>query len=135
METFINLNQFSGNEVLTFVEKSTFKSTPNLVELHLCKNPSLYWLHPEAWPLDDNTSDFRFNLNILDLSGNRLSYLPSMLLTSFSDWYRLEVINLQDNPWKCNCHNEWMFKTIVPWIYNNTPQLLESNNQLSIYHE
>ena len=58
-------------------------------------------------------------------NGNSLSYLPSMLLTSFSDWYRLEVINLQDNPWKCNCHNEWMFKTIVPWIYNKTPELLE----------
>ena len=35
-------------------------------------------------------------------------------------------INLQNNPWECDCHNEWIFKKLVPWIHNVSLDLLKS---------
>jgi len=136
---FTNLNQssFEGmnklqyldvsqNLHLSWIGRHTFVPLLNLLHLEMKNNPSLDWIHPEAWPLDDNDTLFDLRLTRLDISGNKLSHLPSMMLTSFSDWFKLSDINLQNNPWECDCHNEWIFKKLVPWIHNVSLDLLKN---------
>jgi len=65
----------------------------------------------------------------LDLSNNRFTHLPSKLFNT--NVYNKNVsnlkylINLQGNPFICNCSLQWMLNEIVPKLYIMNPSLLE----------
>jgi len=54
-----------------------------------------------------------------------LRYLPRELLPDASNWSQLDVIDLQKNPWACDCHNEWMADTLIRQIRRATPELAD----------
>jgi len=120
-----NLRNLSVSENLYFskIEKDAFSLLLNLEELRMVKNPSLSWIHPEAWPTNEDNLEVMFNVRVFLLSQNNLRYLPSMLLPTFNNWNDIEVLDIQGNPWWCDCHNEWMITTLVKNIQAKTPEL------------
>ena len=88
-----NIRNLSVSENLYFskIEKDTFKPLLNLEELRIIKNPSLSWIHPEAWPTNEDNLGVMFQVQVFLLSDNKLRYLPSMLLPSFSNWDDIQV--------------------------------------------
>ena len=36
----------------------------------------------------------------------------------------VQYLDLQDNPWHRDCHNEWMMQDLIPAINASSPQLL-----------
>ena len=81
----------SYNLNLTFIEEDTFTNLVHLEDLRLAHNPSLYWIHPNAWSTERNDTSSQFSLKVFSLNDNNLTYLPSMLLPTFKDWYEIEV--------------------------------------------
>uniref|UniRef100_A0A1B6GM32 LRRCT domain-containing protein n=1 Tax=Cuerna arida TaxID=1464854 RepID=A0A1B6GM32_9HEMI len=56
----------------------------------------------------------------LDLSYNQLRWVPESLLR----WDTLVAVDLQHNPWHCDCALQWMLSTVVPSAYRTDQQLL-----------
>nr|CAD7407336.1 unnamed protein product [Timema poppensis] len=44
------------------------------------------------------------------LNNNELEYLDSHLVAR---WDKLEILDIQVNPWMCDCENQWMVSTLV----------------------
>ncbi|XP_023347242.1 toll-like receptor 7 [Eurytemora carolleeae] len=121
----VNLKNLSISEChgLKYIEEGSFASLTDLQLLRISGNKQLEWISPDAWPKDINLP---FTLQELDLSDNHLNYLPNMLLPDFTDWKKIEIINIQGNPWVCDCHNEWMLSTLTPMIHEKNPDLTEN---------
>jgi hypothetical protein len=49
----------------------------------------------------------------LDLGYNSLSSLDRHLL---GHWDVLQYLNLEGNPWMCDCENQWMVSTLLPSV-------------------
>ncbi|XP_059051563.1 leucine-rich repeat-containing G-protein coupled receptor 5-like [Achroia grisella] len=61
------------------------------------------------------------SLCMLDISKNNLTNIPRDLL----DWSSVsEGVNLQMNPWHCNCSLEWMLDELLARMYDKYPTLL-----------
>ena len=90
-----NVRNLSVSENLYFsrIEKDTFTPLLNLEDLRIIKNPSLNWIHPEAWPTNEDNLEVMFQVQTLLLSENNLRYLPSMLLPTFNNWDDIQVIS------------------------------------------
>lgn len=62
----------------------------------------------------------------LDLSGNNLSSVSPVLIKSKNDSaYGNFVINLQNNPFHCDCSLQWILVDLVPTLYKMNPELLD----------
>ncbi|EGI62669.1 Leucine-rich repeat and fibronectin type-III domain-containing protein 4 [Acromyrmex echinatior] len=93
----------------------------NLVDLNfLDVMPELEYL---------NLSFNKFTTLPLDLSNNCFTHLPSKLFNI--NVYNKNVsnlkylINLQGNPFICNCSLQWMLNELIPKLYITNPNLLE----------
>ncbi|XP_062552771.1 leucine-rich repeat-containing protein 40-like [Armigeres subalbatus] len=76
------------------------------VEIRISHCPKLKTINPSAFENVD--------LCRLDLSYNALTSISKNLI----DWESLGgEINLQGNPWDCNCSQQWMVEEILPMIY------------------
>ncbi|XP_011646778.1 chaoptin-like [Pogonomyrmex barbatus] len=70
------------------------------------------------------------NICSLDLSNNRFSHLPAELFNT--NIHNKSVsnlnyfINLQGNPFVCDCSLQWMLNELVPKLYTINPNLLEN---------
>ncbi|XP_071645842.1 uncharacterized protein [Temnothorax longispinosus] len=68
------------------------------------------------------------NICSLDLSNNRFTHLPAELfnINVYKNVSNLNyLINLQGNPFICNCSLQWMLNELVPKLYIRKPSLLE----------
>ena len=61
----------------------------------------------------------------VDLSNNNLEYI-SPNITMISGMKLKYGIDLQGNPFNCNCSLQWMLNDFVPWIYSINPELLNN---------
>ena len=89
--SFEGLENIRENFSFSKIEKDTFTPLLNLEDLRIIKNPSLSWIHPEAWPTNEDNLGVMFQVQVFLLSDNNLRYLPSMLLPSFSNWDDIQV--------------------------------------------
>jgi len=62
-----------------------------------------------------------FILLQLDLSNNGLAGLSP----GVASWSELSSVNLQGNPWRCECNLQWMLDELLPDLYRWTPELLD----------
>nr|CAD7592281.1 unnamed protein product [Timema genevievae] len=56
----------------------------------------------------------------IDLSSNAFTSVSQTLL----DWKTLQTVDLQDNPWHCECSLQWMLDIVVAKLYKVDQQLL-----------
>ncbi|OAD62085.1 hypothetical protein WN48_07738 [Eufriesea mexicana] len=64
------------------------------------------------------------NLCSLDLSNNQLSYVAQKLILHNCTSVTCRI-NLQGNPFKCNCALQWMLNDLIPKLYSAHPHLLD----------
>ncbi|KAL0105798.1 hypothetical protein PUN28_015896 [Cardiocondyla obscurior] len=66
------------------------------------------------------------NMCSLDLSNNRFVYLPPKLFNINKNISNLNYhINIQENPFVCNCSLQWMLNELVPRLYIKNRNFLE----------
>jgi hypothetical protein len=39
-------------------------------------------------------------------------------------WKKLAVVDVQNNPWRCNCDLVWFINELVPLLEDKTPDLV-----------
>ncbi|XP_047120484.1 insulin-like growth factor-binding protein complex acid labile subunit [Schistocerca piceifrons] len=78
------------------------------LQLRLSHNNMLSSLQPDSFQ--------GLPLCTLDLSGNALETLDQTTV----QWENLEWIDLQHNPWDCQCSLQWMVDTVVTLLYPTT---------------
>ncbi|XP_036413667.1 toll-like receptor 13 [Colossoma macropomum] len=127
----------AGNLNLNFLYSSTFSHTPRLLSLDLSRNEltavsqelftplqRLNRLHMFSTGLQ--SLDFLMQANLTDIqylqiSKNALAVINETLITSFAN---LTYIDLQENPFSCDCSNAWF----VDWaIRNNDTQVVNAD--------
>ncbi|XP_033223197.1 carboxypeptidase N subunit 2-like [Belonocnema kinseyi] len=94
------------------------KSNPGeCLNLTISNNKNLSHVNEKAFS--------KINVCYVDLSNNKLENLsPNIIM---ADKEKLKYgIDLQGNPFKCNCSLQWMLNDLVPWIYSLRPELLNN---------
>ncbi|KAL3270508.1 hypothetical protein HHI36_021048 [Cryptolaemus montrouzieri] len=135
LETFI----FNDNPVVNLTHKNGFPEIPTLRVLHLCQMPELTEIgagslanltkleelyvagNPKLARIDDGalastdrtggTYEVWPSIKKLYLNDNQLSYMNKSFL---AQWDSLAELDLLDNPWTCECENQWMVDTLMP---------------------
>ncbi|XP_063218736.1 uncharacterized protein LOC134528998 [Bacillus rossius redtenbacheri] len=95
-----------------------------LEELHCNHNPRLRVVDEAALSRseDGNSQATWPPLRKLWLNDNVLGYLSSRLVDR---WDKLDVIDIQMNPWICDCENQWVVSTLVKVVESKNPDLVE----------
>ncbi|XP_008479416.1 slit homolog 1 protein-like [Diaphorina citri] len=96
-----NLN-ISANSELYAIRKNTFKNLLNLQTLYCNFNPKLTFIHPYSFNNDWSLKEFYIN-------NNAITSLPHEL----GDWDSLEVLDIQSNPWTCDCSIQWLIDYVA----------------------
>lgn len=56
----------------------------------------------------------------LHLQSNALHTLPAQLAL----WKKLNVVDVQDNLWRCDCNMEWFISDLMPVLANTNPDFV-----------
>lgn len=64
----------------------------------------------------------------LDLSHNQLRWMPESLVS----WNTLLGVDLQGNPWHCDCALQWMLTRVVPAAYRTDQTALEDLRSVTL---
>ncbi|XP_049872748.1 slit homolog 1 protein-like [Pectinophora gossypiella] len=121
----LKLNNLQIKEVPDYV----FSPLHSLVNLELCRNRFLVEFSPLAFGREVLEDADDFMLEKLSLKGSRLTMLDETLLQPFGQLIRLD---LQGNPWRCDCRLMWLKKLqIQPQDYQElrcaTPMRLQNS--------
>ncbi|KAF7286630.1 hypothetical protein GWI33_004663 [Rhynchophorus ferrugineus] len=109
-----------NNRELQSIGKEALAGLSGLQELSICNNIKLTILDDFAlakinqhggatWPM----------IKKLNLYNNKLAYLDSDLL---SRWDMLTDIDLNGNPWTCECENQWFVDELAPLYLKINPE-------------
>ncbi|XP_060809017.1 leucine-rich repeat neuronal protein 3 [Amyelois transitella] len=100
---------------LTRVGISSLAGLENLERLHMSYNEKLSYIDPKALARPDDIGEMFVypQLTHLYLQSNNLSSIDSRLLAR---WDNLQDIAVSDNPWLCDCTNQWMVSNLVTYI-------------------
>ena len=88
---------------LEAVEPLAFHGLHDMEVIELKNNPKLSYIDRLAF-YDSMVSEEPNLIANLDLSNNNLKTLPETLL----DWDQVESVNLNGNPWSCDCNLAWI---------------------------
>lgn len=106
--------------LLERIEKDTFSKlfTPSndCINLTISRNTMLHYINEEALK--------HLNVCYLDLSYNRISDISQKLISLEFD-FKTYAVNLQGNPFNCNCSLQWMINVLVPKLFSTRPNLLD----------
>lgn len=118
----LRLQRFEVNFVETIekIDKETFlilrERKNDCINITISNNTKLSTIEKNVFQ--------HMNICFLDLSNNYFTHLPSELFdVNVSNAKYL--INLQGNPFICNCSLQWMLSVLVPKLYLMKPSLLE----------
>ncbi|MCL4123735.1 UNVERIFIED_CONTAM: hypothetical protein GTU68_030591 [Idotea baltica] len=109
----LNLKQ---SRTLYQLGNGAFGNLTSLRTLFLSDNPQLSDVYPLAFT---NSKNETLHLLELHLEGNDLSSLPIEALP----WHEIPYLNLQSNPWNCDCKFEWIAKDVIPAMVQNNNEL------------
>lgn len=102
------------------IGEGTMSGLASLKELRLTNNANLSSIHPSAFITRDKPQ--YPPIKKLFLNNNKLSTLSIRTLTG---WFKMEEINLNNNPWKCDCELQWVVDFLVPVMDKTTPHLMD----------
>jgi len=100
---------------LTYIASGAMSTLIALQEVYLNHNSRLVAIHPDTFSSRGNKEESEGWPPIikLDLGYNNLSSLDRHLL---GHWEVLTHLNLEGNPWMCDCENQWMISTLLPTV-------------------
>ena len=111
----------SNISMLETIGKDTFAKlrapSKDCINLTVSNNRRLSSVHEEALE--------RMNLCSLDLSNNLITYMSKKVILRNASSVTYSV-NLQGNPFKCNCSLQWMLSDLMPQLYTRNPGLLNN---------
>jgi hypothetical protein len=87
-----------------------------LKELYANNNPHLGFVHPSAlssMSTDNSSREIWPSMRILYLHNNNITTLDSHLI---GRWDEMEVVDIRQNPFSCDCENQWIIDTLLPRI-------------------
>ncbi|GAB0099529.1 Leucine-rich repeat [Sergentomyia squamirostris] len=107
------------------VERGAFSGLSGLTTLRMSENPRLSFIHADALSrpgAEDPSREEWPDLTHLYLHNNNLTTVDMMLL---ANWKHLEVLDIRNNPWLCDCSNQWMIDQLLGKLHADTESLLE----------
>nr|XP_012217554.1 PREDICTED: leucine-rich repeat-containing G-protein coupled receptor 5A-like [Linepithema humile] len=122
----LKLERFEVNFVETIeeIDEQTFlllrERTNGCINVTVSRNTKLSTIEENVFQ--------HMNICSLDLSYNRFTHLPSKLFKNFNNENISNtkyLINLQGNPFICNCSLQWMLNELIPILYTTKPSLLD----------
>lgn len=109
----LQILSLSHMEKLWRIHEEAFSDLTSMHTFTCSYNPLLTDIHYDAFKhLPDGV------LQNVDLSNNALENLSPELLS----WKSLEILDLQNNPWQCDCRMKF-FPAVVSHIWDNSPDL------------
>jgi len=120
MRSLKQLN-ISSMPLLENITCSTFTPLPELTSMWCSFNPRLRAIHAGAFK-GIATSPLNFKLSEFHFRGNNVSSIPSTLLP----WQDLDLIDIEENPFICDCRAGWLIRDLLPIITDITPELTQS---------
>lgn len=116
---------------LKVIGRGAFSKLENLAEVHISNNPEFTYFHADAFSrpnADEPTRTEWPRVKRMYLHNNNLSSLDSSLLARWDD---MEVVDIRQNPWICDCDNQWVIETLLPIVEKTTPKIM--NNIVCAY--
>ena len=104
-------NLVLSSNLLTNITASDLKGLTRLTRLHLNQN--------FISSIEDGAFDPLTFLDDLDLSVNQLKRLDEDLIP----WDNIQKIYLHDNPWICDCGNQWLLNREIVLRWNLQTQM------------
>ncbi|RWS17411.1 leucine-rich repeat-containing protein 4B-like protein [Dinothrombium tinctorium] len=103
---------------LTRIDPFAFVNNDKLQRLELSHNPMLRYLDPEMFT-------FLVNLKYLSLRANALSTLDSRFASIGN---QVEILDIRDNPFTCNCSVQWIRKLFIGYRNQSSFQTVEQSS-------
>lgn len=98
--------------ILSYNKLTTLREIPMSVALK-----KLYIDHNSLVSIKENIMKMAFSLEIFSLKGNKLKTLPPHVLPF--DTESLSEIQLDDNPWHCDCNIKWLVEQKTQLKFTN----------------
>ncbi|GFG35759.1 hypothetical protein Cfor_05204 [Coptotermes formosanus] len=95
---------------------STFTHLRSLEILFCSYNHNLTEIDEEAF----GYGVIDWTLKELHLQSNALHTLPAQL----APWKELDVVDVRDNPWHCDCDMDWFISDLLPILENTNPDFV-----------
>ncbi|XP_063848635.1 leucine-rich repeat neuronal protein 1-like [Scylla paramamosain] len=111
----LRILQLSALPRLRSVGQQSFSSISSLQVLHLSDNPNFAVIDEAAFLVLPGND---LALQEIHLQDNRLSTLSEKMLP----WLDLLFVDLQNNPWECDCNVKWIAETLIPDLEDKNPQ-------------
>lgn len=98
---------------LESIGKGSLSGLQQLKELHVGDNVNLKEMDPGALTRREEGAENEIwpPIGKLYLRNNKLAYLDRHLIVK---WEGLSDLDLTDNPWACECENQWMVDVLMP---------------------
>lgn len=106
---------------LKSIDRGAFSALANLTTFNCTNNPHLGHIDGAAFSragrITNATTEEWPVVAELRLHNNNLRILDSHLLAR---WDTVHVLELETNPWQCDCENQWLLDVVVPLLVNRT---------------
>ncbi|XP_046382291.1 uncharacterized protein LOC124153236 [Ischnura elegans] len=116
---FLHFLSVSETKSLTKVTAEAFDGLLMLKTLHLRENVHLSRLPDEGF-LRQVRQNKKWTITEVDLSYNTLERISK----DFLPWQEVKVVDLQGNPWNCNCSLQWMLDELTPHLHKENSSFL-----------
>lgn len=107
--------ELSALPKLRSVGQQAFSNIAGLRVLHLSDNPNFAVIDKAAFMVLPGKD---LALEEIHLQDNRLTTLSEEMLP----WLDLRLVDLQNNPWNCDCHVKWIAEKLIPDLEDKNPQ-------------
>lgn len=109
--TKLELLELSEMPKLKRIKEHTFSTLSSLRTLKMSSNGQLQYVDPSAFDGIYNPAQVStLRLRVIKLRSNSLSTLSANMLP----WRAIPILDLQGNPWHCDCYLSWIVNCSIP---------------------